>query len=531
MGQLMLSWNSSMAYYENQLSASDRNLSQFKALQFRAGVDFVNSVSGKSLNFSVELHNVNGDTQTVKVADLSNALFFPPGAYPNLLPKIIQNSIKIPLSKFNKISHTNIDAIRFLFNKSVAGSIFISDLILSSDSVLQAYPVASFQANTQSTCDGMVAFTDSSLNTPTKWKWYFGNGDTSMLQNPTYTYPANGSYTVKLVVANSIGKDSSIKAAYVVVNRPASPLGTDDARCGGGVVNLSANASGGGTLAWYNASSGGSVVNTGSSYSPNLSGTTIFYVQENLPGATVSGGIPDNTVGGGSNYTGNQWLYFDVFKKCKLKSVDVYANGAGDRTFELWDASNSVLQTLTVNLAGGKQTVVLNFPLIPGSNYSLRLNSSSTTDLYRNNFGVSYPYTISNLVSITTSSASPNPENYYYFFYNWVVETQSCVSSRAAVTGTINVCAGISNSSSDHTLNIYPNPAQNTLMIEKSADGDKVLVVDFVNLVGQKIYSSVIENNNGDFRKNLDIEKIPVGVYFIYLKTGDKHWVYKLVKE
>jgi hypothetical protein len=50
-------------------------------------------------------------------------------------------------------------------------------------------------------------------------------------------------------------------------------------RCGAGIVNL--GASGGAncdTLKWYDAQSGGNVVNTGTSYSPNLTQTTTYYV-------------------------------------------------------------------------------------------------------------------------------------------------------------------------------------------------------------------------------------------------------------
>ncbi|MEM6804049.1 MAG: PKD domain-containing protein, partial [Bacteroidota bacterium] len=53
--------------------------------------------------------------------------------------------------------------------------------------------------------DGCVPFTvnfsDSSINA-VEWKWYFGNGDSSNLQNPSYTYDTPGSYTVSLVVRN-----------------------------------------------------------------------------------------------------------------------------------------------------------------------------------------------------------------------------------------------------------------------------------------------------------------------------------------
>ncbi|MBC7904103.1 MAG: PKD domain-containing protein, partial [Gemmatimonadaceae bacterium] len=47
-------------------------------------------------------------------------------------------------------------------------------------------------------------------DTAISWKWDFGNGVGSNLQNPTYTYPAPGNYTVRLEATNSVGcKDTT----------------------------------------------------------------------------------------------------------------------------------------------------------------------------------------------------------------------------------------------------------------------------------------------------------------------------------
>ena len=44
-------------------------------------------------------------------------------------------------------------------------------------------------------------FFDSS-EVATSWEWYFGDGDTSNLQNPTHTYSKPGTYFVTLIVSN-----------------------------------------------------------------------------------------------------------------------------------------------------------------------------------------------------------------------------------------------------------------------------------------------------------------------------------------
>lgn len=52
-----------------------------------------------------------------------------------------------------------------------------------------------------------VQFTDQSVSTTgiTAWKWDFGDGATSTLQNPTHTYNFPGTYTVKLTATDASG--------------------------------------------------------------------------------------------------------------------------------------------------------------------------------------------------------------------------------------------------------------------------------------------------------------------------------------
>lgn len=76
-------------------------------------------------------------------------------------------------------------------------------------------PQALFSANPTLTCNGVVAFTDTSFNGPTSWKWYFGDGDSSSLRNPIHTYLSPGLYTVKLVVSNANGVSELVKTEYV----------------------------------------------------------------------------------------------------------------------------------------------------------------------------------------------------------------------------------------------------------------------------------------------------------------------------
>ncbi len=80
-------------------------------------------------------------------------------------------------------------------------------------------PVAKFSADTGFYCqvNSQIAFTDLSTASPTSWRWFFGDGDSSHLQNPQHSYSYPGCYTVKLISTNSFGSDTLVKLDYITV--------------------------------------------------------------------------------------------------------------------------------------------------------------------------------------------------------------------------------------------------------------------------------------------------------------------------
>jgi PKD repeat protein len=63
----------------------------------------------------------------------------------------------------------------------------------------------------------IVHFTNGSTGNPNSWKWYFGDGNTSTLENPQHTYNADGKYTVKLVSKSNTSEDSITKIDFITV--------------------------------------------------------------------------------------------------------------------------------------------------------------------------------------------------------------------------------------------------------------------------------------------------------------------------
>ncbi|MDD5023663.1 MAG: PKD domain-containing protein [Methanoregula sp.] len=98
------------------------------------------------------------------------------------------------------------------------GMIMTNDVTYSGYTVtgIPAAPVAGFTSSTASSdIQSPVQFTDTSANVPQSWLWDFGDGTNSTVQNPTHTYRAVGTYTVKLTVTNIKGTDTMVKSNYI----------------------------------------------------------------------------------------------------------------------------------------------------------------------------------------------------------------------------------------------------------------------------------------------------------------------------
>lgn len=94
--------------------------------------------------------------------------------------------------------------------------------------------------NAPQVCVGQpTVFTDQSTN-PTAWSWQFGDpavtNDSSNVQNPTYTYPAAGSYVVTLTAGTS-PCPSTITTTVVVSPLPTAQYIYNQV-CGGQTVNF-----------------------------------------------------------------------------------------------------------------------------------------------------------------------------------------------------------------------------------------------------------------------------------------------------
>jgi hypothetical protein len=115
--QMRVKWNAPGAFVENSLPVGRRDLTRWRALQFRTALDWSLGPQGASgpleipQNFSVRLTDGSNNSATVRVGDFSSALAYPPGRRLLMLPKLLVTSVTIPVQSFGIVSRS-VDALK-----------------------------------------------------------------------------------------------------------------------------------------------------------------------------------------------------------------------------------------------------------------------------------------------------------------------------------------------------------------------------------------------------------------------------------
>jgi hypothetical protein len=388
------------------------------------------------------------------------------------------------------------------------------------------------QSGSPTSCAGDLTLTSTPASA---YSWSGPSGFTASTQsiNPVIS----GAYTLTIT-----GTCANFSAAPVTVSILAAPAPTTTGASGPGPATFNLSAAGsGGTLSWYDASTGGTFLTSGTAYTtPTIGITTTYYVEEATvyPGAVSATGQKFHT--GGSMYSAttiNGGDDFNVLAPCTLNTVKVYTATAGTRQIQLKNAAGTVIDSITVNIPIDTSLVTLNFPLTVGSGYRLTTNATlnntnfgfASPTLQRSSSGVTYPYSVSGLVSITngwtgttTSSAA------FYYFYDWKIQAASvtCTSARVPVVATVTSATGIAENAVDNAV-VYPNPATDNLTVELNKTITGKVDVAIVDLTGRIVSQQTFTSTD---KLQMNIAGLAKGVYMIRVTTEKAQSVQRIVK-
>ncbi|MCX7652357.1 MAG: PKD domain-containing protein, partial [Bacteroidia bacterium] len=171
-------------------------------------------------------------------------------------------------------------------------------------------PAAPTASGTSPVCRGAALVFNATAPAGVTFEWYTAaSGGTLAGTGPTITIPfttgaaswptnynAAGTYTLYVEAVSAQGCRSSRTPVTINVNQIPAPTASNVSRCGPGQVVLSATYTGSGTPTynWWDAPSGGTLLQTGGSntYLASVTTTTTFYVSVVVPGCVESARTP-----------------------------------------------------------------------------------------------------------------------------------------------------------------------------------------------------------------------------------------------
>lgn len=121
----------------------------------------------------------------------------------------------------NPVNHTYAASGTYSVQLIVTDTLGCSDTLIKPNYIIIDPPTADFNANNTSGCPPLnVTFTDNSTSTYpiSSYDWDFGDGNTGTGNPVSHTYQNPGTYTVTLIIEDSVGcRDTIVKPNYITV--------------------------------------------------------------------------------------------------------------------------------------------------------------------------------------------------------------------------------------------------------------------------------------------------------------------------
>ena len=269
---------------------------------------------------------------------------------------------------------------------------------------LMSAPGADFSADvTSGETPLIVRFTDQSINIPDSWDWDFGDGNTSVEQNPEHTYTDAGTYSVTLTATNEGGSDTETKTDYITVNpAPNPPIVTT-----AGMFNIAA----------HSATSGGEVTDDGGG---EVSAFGIVWATYENPTLQSNEGVTSDCSGNAAGFTCElTGLDPGTFYYVRAYATNSAGTAYGDQvSFRTYDGTVSDIDGNTYGtvIIGDQEWMAHNLRVTSyrdGSSIPTGLNNSQWENTTNGAYAV-YPHgSISGLESATEVMEA------YGALYNW----------------------------------------------------------------------------------------------------------------
>ena len=327
-------------------------------------------------------------------------------------------------------------------------------------------PVADF---TSSAFSETVTFVNSSMGA-TEYLWDFGDGNTSVEENPSYTYAMNGTYTVTLTATNPCG--SSTVSTDVVIDGLAVPNASFSTDISSGCAPMEVtftDESLNNPTSWTWLFEGGE---------PSMSNEQNPVVTYNTPGVYSVTLSVSNTIGN------------NVINMAEVVVV-------------------SAAPTASFDISGTEGFIVFT-------------NNSERADSYLWNFGDG------------NTSTEENPIHDYAEPGDYTVTlttTNECGELTETTVIVVESVNAIEDLSSISSFDLFPNPTSGKFTLSLEGESREFIDVSILNILGQELELQRVDFGSGSINQEFDMSHLVDGVYLVRLQIDNQAEYHKIIVE
>ena len=468
-----------------------------------------------------------------------------------------------------------------------ANNNFTASCVSTKTAVVVVNSICNLAANFTYTmgANGLVNFISTSIGTNsfTNYRWTFGNGIVLSGNNMTstaQTYTANGTYVVTLKVSTSNPACVSQISQTINIGNVVNPCNLSANFSGAGTNgvfnfnNTSTGTSAGVTYLWNfgDATTSSSVspshtytnagnytvtlsANNNYSYSCVSTKTTVISVSicslaSNFTHTVGANGLVNfsSTSTGTNALTGYSWNFGDGNNGNGANTSHVYNNGNYIATLNAvnYSVNPSCSDTSSHAITVNTNTCIANanfsiaptataqyWNVIPASpaNVSSAIwtwgDGSSSNILYTSHqYSAAGTYSICLTVTVNCGATSYHCSSYYIF------RSSEQDNSAMIYVNVIDPYIFMANSNIEMKsilYTIYPNPSNGDFNLNVSGLDYGLVKVSISNIIGTQVFETEVEASNGSLSKELHVNYLSNGIYFVKINSGKKEHIKKIV--
>jgi len=406
-------------------------------------------------------------------------------------------------------------------------SLFISDSLGScSDSIMHTIVVtvgtpncqSAFSYSVDSSNNLKINFTDLSTGFPYQWHWDFGDGSSSNSQHPTHTYSTAGNYNVQLSIITQSCNDSSSQNINILPNSNLGSLLV--------YVFADSNYMDSGMVFLYQTDSLNSTVQVYDSAFPTNSQGLIYYNFPNITKGNYFVYAKLNTNSTLSNQFYNSWAP-NEFNWQNAATITVNSNN--NWTSIILQKSNVSYPQGTASISGsillkntGGNTAAA------GVDIFLLLNDSSIISKSVSNQQGEYKFS-----GLAFGEYIIHPEIVGKYSHDKIVSLnfdQPKVDTIVFVIDGNKIITGFEKPKNElSSIRVYPNPFSNNISISGNILYETKIEIHITDISGRNLFVEQL-NTSSNFKRNIDLQNLPKGLYFITIRSNNSSITKKIIK-